>query len=151
MSSHDLTYEEQESDRLQQLKLYNAAEDVDQSCSHRLNEQEIEQQNDEKTCAEIRLIFSPTKLEECFVKMHHDEKEQMTQRLHGEIEKHEQSLASQQAESMSIREKLDQRLQQRLEKSKNSADCQSSLQDSPCTRDRKYRQMQNDIFNKIQA
>ena len=63
ISSHDLTEEEQLSDRLQQLKLFNEAE---RSYSHREHEQ-IEQ-SDEQTCAEIRLIFSPTKLEQCFVK-----------------------------------------------------------------------------------
>lgn len=50
---------------------------------------------------------------------------------------------------MSIREKLDMRLQQRLQM--KSAKGSEALQDSPCTRDRKYKQMQNDIFNKIQA
>lgn len=66
---------------------------------------------------------------------------QAAERFHSAIEKHERELNSQSL--LNFRQKLDLQRAKRMEE-------QGQI-DSPNTRDRKYRQMQNDIFNKIQA
>ena len=54
--------------------------------------------------------------------------------------------------SASIREQLDSRLQARLDQHRKSVSLENGgIQDSPNTKDRKYKQMQNAIFEKIQA
>ena len=92
----------------------------------------------EKPCSEIRLsFFSPTKLKECFV----DKVKtsiNATERFSEVIEKQERELQNQQTAGL--------RLQGRPSEYNVSA-----AVDSPQTRDRKYKQMQNEIFNKIQA
>ena len=92
----------------------------------------------EKPCSEIRLsFFSPSKLKECFVNKA-KATTNATERFTEVIEKQERELQNQQTAGL--------RLQGRPSEYNNPA-----AVDSPQTRDRKYKQMQNEIFNKIQA
>ena len=133
MSSHDLTAEEEIVDR--RLKTFAGS-----------SAQKSPGESDgvyERTCSEIRLsFFSPTKLQECYVNRPVKE---AAERFHSAIEKHERDLTSERA--LSVRQEIEMRHKQRIQ----SAQAEGNTLDSPCTRDRKYKQMQNDIFNKIQA
>lgn len=148
MSSHDLTAEEESKDR-RGLATF-AEDDAEGALASQRDRQTglgLENANGsegEHTCSEIRLsFFSPTKLQEYFVKKPANE---AVERFHNAIEKHERELQS--AQQMNIRQQLDERLKERI--GSRQAE-EGAVADSPCTRDRKYKQMQNDIFNKIQA
>ena len=87
MSSHDLTAEEEELDN--RLKPFVERDEAGRLMSQRDRQSDmtnVKSEDQEQTCSEIRLCFSPTKLEECFVKNHTND---ATERLHRDIERHE--------------------------------------------------------------
>jgi len=144
MTSHDLSAEEGEEAKQLDLKTFTEQDAGGALESEREQEEDVMEgayasADPEKTCAEIRLsFFSPTKLEACYVKK---PPSQATERFHSAIEKHERDMNSEQ--SLNFRQQLDQRLAKRIEA--------QGFVDSPNTRDRKYREMQQSIFSKIQA
>ena len=150
MSSHDLSAEEAVNDK-QKLGVF--VDDEQTRLASQRDRQapitglktptaESPNYSEEKQCSEIRLsFFSPTKLTECFVKKHAEESSvRVSERFDGAIARQELELRSQQESSQNFRKSLEARVQR-----------DAWEDNSPNTRDRKYKQMQNEIFNKIQA
>mmetsp|Transcript_18629 Transcript_18629/g.25106 ORF Transcript_18629/g.25106 Transcript_18629/m.25106 type:complete len:147 (+) Transcript_18629:3886-4326(+) len=103
MSSHDLTQEEEEAKQQRALAAFAEVDAEGALASQRDRQTNFGLENaaseGDQTCSEIRLsFFSPTKLQEYFVKKPANE---AVERFHNAIEKHERELKS--AQQMNIR------------------------------------------------
>ena len=116
---------EEESEKEQKLNVYIDEDENGRLASQRdrsrdldgfkIASEVVEEGSGEKDCSEIRLsFFSPTKLTDCFVKKRQEAPStRSTERFNGAIEKNARDIKSHKESSLSFRQQLDARFQQR--------------------------------------